>query len=414
MPTTRSLDEKLESYAQLIIHAGCNLKEGQDLQISCAVECANLARALTQAAYEQGARRVWVKFYDEQISRMSYEFCPVEVFETFPAWTALQNNTLAEQGCAILSITSEDPESLKDIDPAKLVANARAAHEACKEFYDCLDFGHTVWCIVGGAAPAWARRVFPSLPEDQAVEQLWDAILHTARADGEDPIADWEIHRLSFRTRMKLLNDYRFVQLHYSNALGTDFTIGLPDAHVWKGGGDETVDGTYFFPNMPTEEIFTTPDCLTTEGIVYSSLPLVHNGSIVNNFWLKFTQGRVSEFGAEEGYEVLKSILDIDDGAHYLGEVALVPYNSPIRETGILFYNTLFDENASCHLALGKGFPDCYKGGQEMTEELLRAAGVNISATHVDFMIGTEDLRIEGLRADGSTILIFERGVWAF
>ena len=414
MTIARSFNEKLEAYAQLIIRAGCNLKEGQDLQISCAIDCADLARALTQTAYEQGAHRVWVKFYDEQISRMSYDYCPVEVFETFPAWTALQNNTLAREGCAILSITSEDPESLKGVDPAKLVAHARAAHDACKEFYDCLDFGRTVWCIVGAAAPAWARRVFPTLPEDQAMEHLWDAILHTARADGEDPLADWEAHKISFRSRMKLLNEYHFTQLHYSNARGTDFTVGLPDAHIWKGGGDETIDGTYFFPNIPTEEIFTTPDRRMAEGIVYAALPLVHNGSIISDFWLRFTKGKVSGFGAQEGYEVLKSILDTDDGANYLGEVALVPYTSPIRQTGILFYNTLFDENASCHLALGKGFPDCYEGGQEMTEESLLAAGVNTSATHVDFMIGTEDLRIEGIRTDGSVITIFEQGVWAF
>lgn len=410
----RSFAEKLEAYAKLIIVSGCNIQPGQDLQISCAVECVDLARALARQAYAAGAHRVWTRYADETIARMTYEHCTAEDFATFPAWSALQNNTQAQEGCAMLSITSEDPEALTGIDPTKLIANARASHKACKEFYDCLDFGRTVWCIAGGASPAWAHRVFPDDTADEALSRLWNAIFHTARADGDDPIADWERHKASFAARMDVLNGYHLDRLHYENALGTDLTVGLPPQHYWKGGGDTTTDGIYFFPNMPTEEIFTSPDRTRTDGLVFASLPLVHNGAVIEDFWLRFEKGAVVDFGAKRGYDVLESIVEVDEGSRYLGEAALVEYTSPIRQTGILFYNTLFDENASCHLALGKGFPDCYEGGMDLDEATLLEAGVNTSAAHVDFMVGTDDLHIDGITRTGETVPVFDQGVFAF
>lgn len=406
-------ESNLVKYARLIVEAGCNLQQGQELYLTSSVETADFARLVARIAYERGARHVTVRYTDEKLSRMNYDYCDLAVFETMPEWAALLNNSMAREGAAILSIISEDPEIMTGIDPAKAVANARAAHLACGEFYDALDFGRNVWCIAGAASPAWARKVFPDVPESVAVEKLWDAIFTTARIYESDPIAAWEAHRKSFADRTELLNEQRFDALHYRNGAGTDLTVGLTRKHLWNGGGDTTQGGTPFFPNIPTEEIFTTPNRLRADGTVVSAMPLIHNGTLIDAFSITFQGGKAVDCSAEQGYDTLKSIIETDENSCRLGEVALVPFASPIRETGILFYNTLYDENASCHLALGQGFPDCYEGGTEMDAESLLEAGVNKSATHVDFMIGTEDLCIEGIRADGSAVPIFENGNWA-
>ena len=255
------------------------------------------------------------------------------------------------------------------------------------------------------------------MPEDEAVERLWEAIFTTVRlksADAHEAVAAWRAHRDSFAERCAWLNAQRFDALHYTNAHGTDLTVGLTKKHLFNGGGDTTVDGVQFFPNMPTEEIFSTPDRLRAEGTVVSAMPLAHNGSLIDNFSLTFKDGRVVELHAETGEDVLRSIVETDENSCRLGEVALVPFDSPIRNSGVLFYSTLFDENASCHLALGQGFPDCYEGGLQMSAEELFEGGVNKSATHVDFMIGTEDLNIDGIKADGQRVPIFRNGNWAF
>jgi aminopeptidase len=310
-------------------------------------------------------------------------------------------------------VISEDPLALTGIDQRKLVANARASHEACKEFYDGMDQGRVVWCIVGGAAPAWAQHVFPALAPDEATEKLWEAIFATTRIYEPDPVVAWQQHRASFGERKAWLNAQHFDALRYTNDLGTNLVVGLNSKGIWQGGGDVTVAGREFFPNMPTEEIFTTPDRLRAEGIVYSSMPLVHHGSLIEDFSLVFKGGRVQECQAKVGQDVLDAIFAVDEDAARLGECALVPWTSPIRQSGILFYTTLYDENASCHLAVGQGFPDCLEDGQRMSEDELKAAGVNKSATHVDFMIGTADLNIFGIHADGTEIPVFCEGEWA-
>lgn len=405
---------KLQAYAKLIIQGGCNLRAGQELLLSISTDCVEFARLLTDEAYRAGARHVTVRFSDEKIGRSHLENCPLEVFETFPEWQALLNNSMAREGAAVLSIISDDPLALTGVDQNKLVASARASHAACKEFYDGIDQGHVVWCIAGAAAPAWAQHVFPELDSAKAVNTLWDAIFKATRVDTPDPLAAWAQHRASFDARKAWLNEQHFDALHYTNSLGTDLTVGLNSKGIWQGGGDVTTDGTEFFPNMPTEEIFTTPDRLRADGIVHSSMPLVHHGSLIENFSLTFKDGRVIASEAQTGQDVLEAIFAVDEDAARLGECALVPWTSPIRESGILFYNTLYDENASCHLAVGQGFPDCLEGGQEMDTEELKAAGVNKSATHVDFMIGTEDLCIKGIRSDGSEVSLFTEGEWAF
>jgi aminopeptidase len=322
---------------------------------------------------------------------------------------------MAREKAVILSVTSEDPLAFVGIDPAKPMAFARAAHTACKEYYDALNKGRNVWCIVAAATNGWATRVFPELEAEEATERLWQAIFTATRCDDAvaDPARAWAEHRAAFDAYKAWLNEQRFDALHYRNSRGTDLRVGLNPTGIWNGGGDVTVEGRLFFPNMPTEEVFTTPDYRRCEGIVYSALPLTHNGNLIEDFWLRFEEGRVVGCGAAEGQEMLEALLAVDEGSARLGEVALVPYDSPIRSTGLLFYNTLFDENASCHLAIGKGFADCVKGGQEMNETALVAAGVNESAIHVDFMIGDETLAVTGVRADGSETPLFSHGNWA-
>jgi len=355
-----------------------------------------------------------VRFGDEKISRLHYENCALAIFEQFPEWLALLNNSMAQQGAAVLSVISDSPTALKGVDQNKLVANSRASHEACKEFYDSIDQGKLVWCIVGAAAPDWASYVFPDLPIQVAMDRLWEAIFNTVRLDAPDPLTAWEDHRASFNKRKAWLNAQHFDRLHYTNSLGTDLMVGLNTKGIWQGGGDVTIEDREFFPNMPTEEIFTTPDRLRAEGVVFSSMPLSHYGNLVENFSLTFKDGKVTDCWAQTGQDTLEAIFAVDEDAGRLGECALVPFGSPIQQAGILFYSTLFDEDASCHLAVGQGFPDCLEGGQQMETEELKAHGVNKSATHVDFMMGTRDLCITGITADGIQVPIFKEGEWAF
>lgn len=409
--------ERLRAYARLVVEAGCALRSGQELFVRADINAADFVRLIVAEAYDLGARHVTVRFNDEVIDRMHYDNCALDVFEEFPAWAAELNNSMAKGGAAMLSILSDDPEGMSGVDPRKLAASAQASHAACKEYYDALDFGRCVWCIVGAASPTWAAKVFPELGEQEAVDALWNAILAAARVEGEDAaasVAAWEAHGASFEERCAWLNDQRFDALRYTNAHGTNLTVGLPAKHIWNGGGDTTVEGVQFFPNMPTEEVFTAPDRLRVEGTVVSALPLSHNGSLVENFSVTFEGGRAVRVQAERGQDVLQSVVDADENSCRLGEVALVPFDSPIRESGVLFYNTLYDENASCHLALGMGYLDCYEGGFDMTSEELLAAGVNQSATHVDFMVGTEDLNITGIKANGEEVPVFINGTWAF
>ncbi len=407
------LQSRLEKYAELIVHKGCALKPDQELYISAPLQTVEFTRIVARKAYEAGAKLVTIAWGDDVCGRMAYDYAPMEVFENVPAWSAERNNSMARNGAAILTILSDDPEVMKGVDQKKIIARTVASHAACKEFYDALDFGKCVWCIVGASTPQWASKVFPELGEDEAVEKLWTAILDTARVD-EDPLAAWDAHKQAFAQRKKWLNDQHFDALHYTSNNGTDFTVGLLEKGHWEGGGQETADGTYFFPNIPTEEIFTSPDRLRADGIVYSALPLIHNGSPVKDFWIRFEDGKAVECDARVGKDVLQGIIDTDDNSCRLGECALIPFDSPIRNTGILFLETLYDENASCHLALGKGFPDCYDGGYEMNSEQLLQAGINDSATHVDFMIGTKDMNIDGIKADGTQVAIFKDGNWAF
>ena len=405
---------QLGRYADLIVRKGVNVKAGQEVAIQCPVERADFCRILVERAYAAGAGHVTVIWADDAVSRLTYEHVDAAWFETTPEWQRVQLDSLAEAGACFIFVEGADPEALRGIDPAKPAAASKARNTQCRAFRRGLDFNINPWCIAGAPVVAWARHVFSGVPDEVAVYRLWQAILSVARADGEDPESDWELHDAAFEKNLRFLNERKFDRLHYRAGNGTDLTVGLNPDGIWAGGRGETPDGHPFFPNIPTEEVFTSPDRLRVDGVVYSALPLVRHGNKIDRFWLRFENGRVVDYDAEIGRETLRSIIETDEGSRRLGEVALISKNTPIRESGILFYDTLYDENASCHLALGIGFAECLEGGYEMTPEELREHGVNSSATHVDFMIGTDDLDVTGISADGTETPVFVNGQWSW
>ena len=408
------LSGQIDRYAELLVADGAAVQPGQELVLTAPVEAVDFARRVVKAAYACGAGHVTVIWADDAISRLEYENCPLESFENTPSWKVEQLNSLAEAGAAFLFLDGADPSALKGIDPAKPATARRARNAQCKVFRDGMDFGRNAWCIGGVPVVAWARTVFPELTDDEAMYRLWSAVLSTARADGDNPHEAWETHNATFEKNKRMLNEAHFDALRYRSSNGTDLTIGLTAGHIWEGGATRTVGGTLFFPNMPTEEVFTSPDRMRVDGTVHSALPLTHSGNIVRDFWFRFEGGAVVDFDAAQGREVLEQILATDENAVRLGEVALVSKNTPIRQSGLLFFSTLYDENASCHLALGTGFPECVEGGVDMDVDQLLAAGVNHSHTHVDFMVGADDLEIVGIAADGSETPVFTGGQWAW
>ena len=409
-----ALSDQIDLYANLLVRKGVSLRRGQELVLQAPVERADFARRVVAAAYRAGAGHVTVIWNDDVVSRLTYENCELSFFEHTPSWQVEQLNSLAEDGAAFLFLTGSDPSALKGIDPAKPAAAAHARNTECRSFRDGMDFGRNVWCIAGVPVQAWANEVFPEYSPAEALYRLWVLILEVSRADGDDPESAWETHNASFEKTKRFLNSHAFDALRYEAGNGTDLVVGLPAGHVWDGGAGRTQDGVTFFPNIPTEEVFTSPDRLRADGIVHSSMPLVRAGQIVRDFWLRFEGGRVVDFGAEQGYDVLRHIIETDEGSCRLGEVALVSKNTPIRQSDTLFFETLYDENASCHLALGMGFPECVMGGVSMSKDKLEARGVNQSSAHVDFMVGTDDMNIYGLDADGNETPVFVNGQWAW
>ena len=404
----------LKKYAKLAIYQGVNVQKNQTLVISSPIECAKFTRMLVEEAYIKGAKEVVVQWNDELTGKLKYKYSPMEVFETVPEWVKESRLSYAKEGACFLSISASDPELLKDVDPKKVATFRKASSIASREFSSRLMSNENAWSIVSIPTVGWAKKVFPNVSEDEAVEKLWDAIFKIVRVDSQDPVKAWEEHKNTLKKNMDFLNSKRFKSLHYTNSLGTDLIIQLPEKHLWAGGAEFTQDGTEFIANMPTEEIFSMPKKTGVNGKVVSSMPLNYGGNLINNFSLTFKDGKVVDFSAEEGYETLKNLLDTDEGAKYLGEVALVPYNSPISNSNIIFFNTLYDENAACHLAFGKAYSLCIKDGEKMSEEELLKEGANDSLTHVDFMIGTKDLQITGTTYDNEKFDIFVNGNWAF
>lgn len=408
----KDFQSKLNEYAKLCVKVGINIQPGQPLVVHAPIEGVEFVRLIAKNAYEAGASEVYVNWNDEVITRLKYEYAPMEVFENFPKWYADGLEDYAKKGAGFLSISAQDPELLKGIDPKKIAANNKSSSIALKEFRNYTMNDKNTWCVVSIPTKSWAKRVFPNLSEDEAVERLWKAIFDATRMNTEDPIKAWQDHMENLKKKVDYLNSLELKSLHYTSANGTDLVVELPEGYIWAGGGAVDQNGVEFAPNMPTEEVFTMPLKTGVNGVVYSSKPLNYGGKLIDEFKLTFKDGRVVDFDAKVGKDTLADLLNIDEGAKYLGEVALVPFDSPISQSNIIFLNTLFDENASCHFALGKAYPTNIKGGEKMTEEELEAHGVNNSLTHVDFMIGTEDMSIIGETKSGEKIQIFKNGNW--
>ena len=411
----KDFESKLEEYAHLLVDIGMNVQPGQTPRITASVDCAGLARKCVRICYERGAKDVIMDWTDGFVTRQRYLHADSSVFSEFPGYLAEKFSFMAQEKCPVLSIAGDDPALLSGVDPLRIRAQQKAASLPRKAFNELLMSNRIQWAVGAHPVLPWAHAVFPGLDPESALDMLWDAVFTACRITGDGKAVErWEAHLSSLSEKASVLNSLDLKELRYTNSLGTDLVIGLPEGHVWVGGSDDTDGGITFLPNIPTEEIFTAPHRLKVDGIVYSAMPLSLEGNIIDNFSVRFERGKIVEVQAEKGEYLLKEAVALDDGASYLGEVALVPFDSPIRKSGIMFLNTLFDENASCHLAFGSSYPENLKGSGDMSKDELIEHGLNDSITHVDFMVGTQDLSIEGIRRDGTSVAIFRDGSFAF
>lgn len=401
-----------EKYAELALRTGVNLQKGQALMINSSLEGADFTKIVAKKAYELGAKDVHINWADDELTLLKYQYAPEEVIADYPEWKVKLHDTFAEDGAVVLNIRSTNPDLLKDIDPKKVAKANKAAAQAMTNFRKYTMNDKITWSIISIPTGDWAQKIFPDKSREDAIASLWEAIIKIVRVDQEDPIAAWDAHNETLKTAREILNEKNYKKLIFK-APGTDLELELPDGHIWKGGSAVSEKGITFNPNMPTEEVFSMPHKYGVNGTVASTKPLNYGGSLIDNFSLTFKDGKVVDFKAEQGQDTLKHLLETDEGASRLGEIALVPHESPVSQSGLIFYNTLFDENASCHIALGKAYPTNVKGGSAMNEAELDKAGVNDSLTHVDFMIGSEKLDIDGVKADGSSEPVFRNGTWA-
>lgn len=410
-------EAQLDEYARLVVRVGVNVQPDQPVVVNSPIEGADFARRLARAAYEAGARDVTVNWSDEALARLRFERVAEDVLEEYPRWKKALHDDNAAAGAAFISLHGDDPEIFRGIAPARLQKAQRAAGEALLDYRARMMSNKNAWCVAAIPTRGWAQKVFPDKSPEDAASSLWAAILETVRVTGDGGAAKrWRDHIAFLKRAADFLNRNEFDTLHYRNARGTDLTVGLPPDHLWVGGEEatepdgKTAGGVPFVANLPTEEVYTLPDRDRTEGVVYGTKPLVFHGNLIDGLRLTFRVGKVVDFDADEGRDLLGELLATDEGAAHLGEVALVPFDSPISKSGLLFYNTLFDENAACHLALGKAYPTCLKGGADMDSVTLLRRGVNDSLLHEDFMIGSRDLSITGRRKDGQEVTVFREG----
>lgn len=403
--------KRIKEYARLAIVTGVNLQKEQVLVLNASVETKEMVRILVEEAYQAGAKRVIVNYNDEYVSRMHYKYAQEEVLCDIPDYLVSQKVEPLRAGAAVLTLISEIPGILNGLDSQKIAKANMALQDRCQEVNALTMANKVQWCLIGVPNVSWAKKVFPDLCEEEALDALWEAVLKSVHVqEGQDAVQVWKENDAKMAQRVQLLNDYNFATLHFTNNLGTDLYVDLVDNHLWAGGSDKCVNGVVFNANMPTEEVFTMPYKFGVNGTVVSSKPLHFNGNIVPSFSLTFEKGKVVDFHAEEEADTLRSLLAFDEGSKYLGEVALVPHSSPISQSNILFFNTLYDENASCHLALGRAYPVNVKGGTEMSQAQLNEIGSNHSLTHVDFMFGTKDMKIVGILQDGTKVDVFNEG----
>lgn len=406
-----NINELLNEYAKLAVEVGVNIQPGQILAINAPIVAKDLVEMITKRAYEVGAGRVMINWQDDFSSKLFYEYATEERLKEVPEYMVERLKYIVDNNGAVLSITSPNPEMFKDLDPKKIAIASNASATKTKFYSEHMMASRTQWSIIAYPNEAWAHKVFPDLDVKEAVEKLLEAILYTSRVDGKnDTVTNWKNHIHNLDEHNLILNKYNFKSLHFRNSLGTDLDIELVKDHIWAGGGELSGSGVFFVPNIPTEETFTMPHNQKINGTVVSTKPLNVRGKVIPSFKLTFKDGKVIDFEATEEYDTLKTLLETDEGSKSLGEVALVSYDSPISNLNILFYNTLFDENASCHLALGNAYSMNIKGGTKMTEEELKKYGYNVSNIHVDFMFGSRDMEIVGTTYDGRQIPIFRKG----
>ncbi|WP_151736391.1 aminopeptidase ['Paenibacillus yunnanensis' Narsing Rao et al. 2020] len=406
-------ETQLDQYAELAVKIGINIQPQQTLVISAPIAAAEFVRLITAKAYAAGASLVKVNWSDESITRQMFLNAAPEVLTTAPTWFAGEMTELAENGAAFLSVVAEDPDALKGIDPGRIAAYQKTRGAALTKYREYQMSDKVSWSVIAIPTQAWADKVFPDLPAEQRVDQLWEAIFHTVRLDSADPVAAWQTHLDTLEAKSDVLNKKQYKTLHYI-APGTDLTIDLPENHHWAQGDSINAKGHTFVANMPTEEVFTAPLKTGVNGTVHSTKPLSYGGNIIDDFSITFENGRITSVTAAKGQDSLEYLISLDEGAKYLGEVALVPHKSPISESGILYFNTLFDENASNHLAIGMAYAFCLQGGKDLNQEEQAARGLNQSVTHVDFMIGSADMDIYGILPDGTREPVFLKGNWAF
>jgi aminopeptidase len=408
----------LKQYAKLLVKSGIAVKKGDVVIVNAGLDQPEFVEMVVEECYRAKAARVLVEWSYMPLTKLNVNHMSSKLLGTVEAFEEEKLKYRLEKNPAMLYLASDDPDGLKGINQKKFAESMVAKQKVIKPYRDQMDNKYK-WCIAAVPGEAWAKKIFPGQRASVAVEKLWNAILYTSRVidkDGNllDAVAEWDKHNAGFARRCEILNSADLVELRYKASNGTDLRVGLMDEGSFMGGGEHTLGGEYFNPNIPTEEVFTSPRAGVAEGIVYSSMPLSFRGEIIDNFSMRFEGGKVVEVHAEQNEELLKTMVTMDEGASMLGECAFVPYDSPIRESGIMFYETLFDENAACHFAIGRGFTNTIVDYDKYTNEEMKEMGINDSALHVDFMIGTEDLSIIGIKKDGSEFTIFENGLWAF
>ena len=401
----------MEKYARLAVRSGVNVQKGQPVNIQAEVRDYEFVRLVVKEAYEAGASKVLVDWKDEEINLMDYEYCTTETLSEVPQWSLDKLTWGMDKGFCRLSVYSATPGMMKDVDPLKMQQVQMAHMEAIKPFQEAMMANKTQWSVCAVPCAGWAQKVFEELPEEEAMDKLMDAILKCSHVrEDNDPVSEWAEHSARLQHLTEVLNQNNFSSLHFTNGLGTDLTVELVKDHIWCGGASKTEKGVEFSPNIPTEEVFCMPYKMGVNGRCVATKPLSYQGKVIEGFEFTFKDGKVVEYSAKVNEGSLKSLVELDEGSCYLGEVALISHNSPISNSNILFYNTLFDENASCHLALGRAYAMNLKGGTAMKQEELSAAGANNSMTHVDFMFGSADMKVVGVREDGSEVLVMNEG----
>jgi aminopeptidase len=402
---------KLDRLAQIAVRVGLNLQPGQELVMTAPIEALELTRKITEHAYKAGASLVTTLFSDDAATLARFQHAWPDSFDKAPAWLYRAMAEAYRSGAARLAVSGQNPVLLKGQDPERVARASKAQAIAYQPALELITAFHVNWSIVSYATPSWAKAVFPHEVEEVAVSKLWEAIFRASRVDGDDPVAAWEAHNRQLKERVDFLNARRYQALHFRGP-GTDLKVGLAEGHLWVGGRSPAKNGVVCNPNIPTEEVFTTPHKDRVEGYVSSSKPLSYQGSLIEGIWVRLEGGQIVEARARQGEEVLRKLLETDEGARRLGEVALVPHSSPIAQMGLLFYNTLFDENAASHIALGQAYSECIVNGERLSREELAARGANSSLIHVDWMIGSKEMDVDGLTHDGKLEPLMRSGEW--